>query len=148
MKIIAVMPYSGEAEFLHTHPEVIDGRIQQTSLHETYTRLQQLGEQSENTGRPLLVWASETVLNYLEDRGISYYLIYPSAECKDEYVKRSVEATDGQHNVISKLYDIAWDDLLDDLHRRRKAYPMILGKCMLMNDILTVKDATDIVLKD
>lgn len=148
MKIIAVMPYSGETEFLARHPDVIDGRIPQASLQDTMYRLGQLVAESDRTGQALLVYASETVLNVLEDHGLSYYLVYPSADCKDEYVKRSEEVSDDKRNVVSKLYAIAWDDLLDDMHRRRKAYPMILGKCMLMNDMLTVNAEHEIILKD
>lgn len=136
MKIAAVFPYSGDDDFVRNHTGLlVDARLSE-STPQIADRSVRMAEQAHDEGKPSIVMASPRVLNGLEDRGLDYYLVYPSAECKPEWIART--------RLLDKRFaDIAerlWDTLLDDLHCRRRARPLILGDGMLFSDILQLQD--------
>lgn len=135
MKIIASFPFSGGDEFCAANKDQILDLRGQLGLVQLQNAIA--------SGKPVMVHSSVNALNMLEDLGLSYYLVYPSAECKDEWVARIPKDKHSHSHMISTL----WESLLEDLYRRRRACPLILGGGMSISDVLYLQD--DLVkLKD
>lgn len=143
MKIAATFPYSGDSEFVKQNAGLlVDARVSESDLRAA-ERAVLLAKQAHDEGKPSVVFASPRILNGLEDHGLDYFLVYPSTEVKAEWIDRA-RAFDARFaNIAERM----WDSLLDDLHGRRRARPLILGEGMLFPDVLQLQN-NSFILKD
>lgn len=62
-------------------------------------------------GYTILCSTHEDVRNGLEERGITYVLVYPEMELKDEYIKRYTER--GSPEAFVKMMGEKWDSFIE-----------------------------------
>jgi hypothetical protein len=72
----------------------------------------------------VLIPSDFRVLALLADEGIPYILIYPSRECRDEYLQRYIERGNTK-NFISIFYD-DWDWFIDRLETDKYGKHIVL----------------------
>lgn len=130
IRVIAVFPDTPTEAFMLTEgASIVDGR--DFSIGQIQYAI--------DTGWIVIVDTRDQILNALEDSGIPYYLVYPGTECKDQYV---CQARAHKRQVQADLLERFWDELLEDMYRRKRSHPLILGANMALHDVLRISGET------
>lgn len=74
----------------------------------------------------ILISSHKIVRDALVENGIDFTLVYPSKECKDEYLERYKSR--GSDNGFISMIDSNWDEFINELDNQENCNKVILMK--------------------
>ncbi len=95
-----------------------------------------IGHIRENLGKAdiILVSSHDVVRNALVEAGISFVLVYPALDMKDEYIQRYV--TRGNSPAFVKLLQTNYVIWIQELERQPGCKHVLLGRGQYLSDVL------------
>lgn len=146
--IISAFPGVGKSHFYNTYKDEFKIHDSDSSL---FSWIVKDGQKIRNPDFPknyiehleslnpkdiILVSSHEEVRKALEEHGFEYYLVYPTKECKEEYLQRYKDR--GSPETFIQLLDKNWDIWLTQLERYSyvECIKIPLFKGQYLNDVM------------
>jgi len=153
MKILASFPGVGKSHLATQHPELYDieqhewPQLRQANPDKTVAELAVMFadrvDSAIQKGYSVFIPAHNEVADELVRRGHEVIFVYPTRQCKDEYIRRM--AMRGTHQ-IAQLFAQRWDELIDRALVRKYVKHVVIGAGQYLSDIVTF-DADGFVVK-
>lgn len=138
MKVVSGFPGIGKSHFYNQDPDHIadsdSSKFDKTMFPKNYIEHIKGKLEDSNTNR-VLVSSHDAVRNALVQENIPFYLVYPDASLKDEYMERYRER--GSPQPFLDLMDKNWDNFIAECEKQTGCEKIVLQAGEYLSDVLS-----------
>lgn len=142
MYVVSAFPGCGKSTLSKQYPQISDSDsslFDKSDFPRNY--IQHIGNRVAQR-KCTFVSSHDVVRKALEDCGLSYVLVYPDIQCKDEYIKRYIEragtggAMNADENPFANLMAKNWDNWVTQCAEQRGCLRIQLAPGQFLADVI------------